>query len=345
MHRNDSNSKDAFGGHVMPNKIIKRVAISILSLFVISMLSFALMELAPGDPTSRYAQNPKISRADRERIAEKLGLDKPAYVRYFIWLKYAVQGDLGKSFMTGRPVLTEILERLPATLKLMGVSFLISVLIAIPIGIYSATHKYSFVDNLVTFGSFFGLSIPAFWFGLLMIYFFAIFLNWLPAGGQITPWFDPKVYPAAVRPFAVLWEHTRYLIMPSIVLSLSNVASWSRYMRSSMLDVISQNYIRTARAKGVPEGNVVYRHALRNALTPIITIMGLDLPSFFAGAIIIEKIFAWPGMGRLFIEALGNRDYQILMGITMITAILVLIGNILADILYAMMDPRVKYEG
>lgn len=329
----------------MNNKYVNRIAISLLSLLVISVLSFALMELAPGSPTARFAENPKISKADRERIAIRFGLDKPVHIRYVIWLKNMAQGDLGHSYMTGRPVLTEILERLPATLKLMSFSFLISVAIAIPLGIYSATHRYSFIDNFVTLGSFFGLSMPSFWFGLLLIYVFSLWLGVLPAGGQVTPWFDPSSYSPLVRPFAIAWEYGRYLIMPALVLSLSNMASWSRYMRSSMLDVINQNYIRTARAKGVPERAVIYKHALRNALTPIITIVGLDLPSFFAGAIITERIFAWPGMGRLFIESLGNRDYQVLMGITMITAVLVLLGNLLADILYALIDPRVKYEG
>ncbi|MDW7651113.1 MAG: ABC transporter permease [Bacillota bacterium] len=329
----------------MNNKIVRRIAISLLSLLVISVLSFALMELSPGGPMDRYAENPKISQADKERIAKKFGLDKPVHVRYVIWFKNLAQGDLGLSYQTGRPVMTEIMDRLPATLKLMMVSFLLSVMIAIPIGIYSSTHRYSSLDNISTFGSFIGLSIPSFWFGLLMIYVFSIRLGVLPAGGQSTPWFDPLIYPALTRPFYVLWEHIRYLIMPAIVLSLMNTASWSRYMRSSMLDVINQNYVRTARAKGVPERKVIYKHALRNALTPIITIMGLDLPAFFAGAVVTEHIFAWPGMGRLFITSIGHRDYQILMGITMITALLVLLGNILADILYSLMDPRVKYEG
>lgn len=329
----------------MKNKFIGRVAMSLVSLLVISILSFALMELSPGGPVARYAENPKISRADRERIAQRFGLDKPAPVRYLIWLKNTARGDLGISYMTGRPVAKEIMERLPATLKLMLASFLLSLAIAVPIGIYSATHRYSRLDNVFTAGAFFGLSLPTFWFGLLLIYVFAIWLRWLPAGGQITPWFNPAAYAPHIRPFAVFWEHTRYLIMPSIVLSLSNTASWSRYVRSSMLDVINQNYIRTARAKGVPERLVIYKHALRNALTPVVTIMGLDLPTFFAGAMITEQIFAWPGMGRLFITAVGNRDYQILMGITMITAVLVLLGNLAADILYSLLDPRVKYEG
>ncbi|MBS3885658.1 MAG: ABC transporter permease [Dethiobacter sp.] len=329
----------------MGNRYLRRLATLFFSLFVISLLSFALIEFSPGGAMARYVENPNISQADRTRMAERFGLDRPAPLRYFIWLRNTVQGDLGTSFMTGRPVLTEILERLPATLKLMTFSFFISIIVAIPIGIYSATHRHSLFDHLAATGSFLGLSLPSFWFGLLMIYIFAIWLNWLPSGGMITPWFDPSAYPLLIRPFVIFWEHTRYLLMPAIVLSLSNIGSWSRYMRSSMLDVISQNYIQTARANGVPERKVVYKHALRNALTPLVTLMGLDLPGFFAGAVVTEQIFAWPGMGRLFISAAGNRDYQVLMGIIMITAVLVLLGNLLADLMYRFLDPRVNYEG
>ncbi len=329
----------------MGNRYLKRLATLLLSLFIVSLLAFTLIELSPGGAMARYLENPKISQADRARIALRFGLDKPAPVRYLIWLRNTVQGDLGISLMTGRPVLTEILERLPATLKLMTVSFIISLFAAIAIGIYSATHRHSLGDNLAAACSFLFLSLPSFWFGLLMIYLFAIRLDWLPAGGMITPWFDPDKYPLPTRPFVIFWEHTRYLLMPATVLSLSNIGSWSRYMRSSMLDVVSQNYIRTARANGVPERKIVYKHALRNALTPLVTLVGLNLPSFFAGAVVTEQIFAWPGMGRLFISAAGNRDYQVLMGITIITAVLVLLGNLLADFLYAFLDPRIKCEG
>ncbi|EEG77048.1 ABC transporter permease [Dethiobacter alkaliphilus] len=329
----------------MRNKIVRRIAMSILSLLVISALTFFLMELAPGTPVSRYADNPRISRADRERIEKNMGLDRPAHIRYFIWLRNAAQGDLGLSYMTGQPVSQEIMARLPATLRLMGASFLVALIIAVPLGIYSATRRHSIVDSVLTAGSYLGLSVPAFWFGLILIYIFAVWLRWLPAGGQMTPWFDPSVFPPFTRPFALLWEYIRHMIMPVFVLSLSLVAGWSRYIRSSMLDVINQNYIRTARAKGVPERKVLYRHALRNALTPLVTLMGMDLPAFFAGAVIVEQIFAWPGMGRLFLSAVTNNDYQVMMGITMITAILVLAGNLLADLFYTRLDPRVKYEG
>lgn len=333
------------GVNILKNKLLKRLLISLLSLFIISLISFALMNLAPGGPMAMYAENPKISKADRVRIAKAMGLDKPAPVRYVIWISKFVRGDMGLSYKTGRPVSYEILSRLPNTLKLMFVSFLLSVGVAIPIGIYSATHRYSLADHAVTFGSFLGLSIPSFWFGLLMIFAFSIWLKVLPAGGASTPWFNPAAYHPILRYFAVLGDQLRYLIMPALVLSLMNIASWSRFMRSSMIDVVSQDYIRTARAKGVPEKKVINKHALRNALTPIITIMGLDLPGFFAGAVVTETIFAWPGMGRLFISSVWNRDYIVLMGIVMITAVLVLLGNLLADILYTMLDPRVKYEG
>lgn len=325
--------------------IVKRVAVTLISLLIISALSFALMELAPGDALTRYAENPRITRADREKIAVNLGLDKPAYVRYVLWLKHIVRGDMGISFMTGRPVSEEILSRLPATLKLMGFSLFISLAVAVALGVYSATHKNTFVDHLISFSSFLGISIPSFWFGLLMIYIFALWLRILPAGGYSTPWFDSSVYPLLIRPFVTLWSQLRYILMPAAVLSLANIAAWSRYVRSAVWDELQLDYIRTARAKGLPEKQVIYRHALRNALTPMVTLIGLELPQLFAGAVVTEHIFAWPGMGRLFITALDNRDYQVLMGIIMITAILVILGNYFVNILYVRLDPRVRYNG
>jgi peptide/nickel transport system permease protein len=326
-------------------KILKRALFSLVSLVIISVISFALMNLAPGGPMAVYAENPKITAAAKQRIQKQLGLDKSAPVRYGLWMKAMVHGDFGLSYKTGRPVIREITERLPATITLMTVSFLISVGIAIPIGIFSATHRNSYADYLVTFGSFVGLSLPTFWFGLLIILVLSLWLNLFPAGGYLTPWFSATDFPIWVRPFAVFWEHLRFLLLPALVLGVANIASWSRYMRSAMLEIIHQDYIRTARAKGLSERKVIYKHALRNSLTPIITIMALDLPAFFGGAIVTESIFAWPGMGRLFITSVFNRDYQVLMGITVITASLVIVSNFLADLLYAALDPRVKYEG
>ena len=329
----------------MIRKISQRILISFLSLVLVSILSFGLMQLAPGGPMAVYAENPKITASDKERIKIKLGLDKPIQIRYTLWAGHILGGDLGLSYKTGRPVTTEITERLPATLTLMLFSFLISMAIAIPIGIYSATHRNSLPDYLATFGSFFGLSIPTFWFGLVMIFIFGLYFKLLPAGGYLTPWFSPMDYPLLIRPFAVIWEHFRYLIMPALILGLCNTASWSRYLRSSMLEVMNQDFIRTAKAKGLPNKTVIYKHALRNGLTPLITIIALDLPSFFGGAVVTETIFSWPGMGRLFITSFFSRDYPVIMGITMITAILVILANFIADILYSVLDPRVQYEG
>ena len=321
-------------------KIVRRVAVTLLSLLIISALSFALMELAPGDALTRYAENPRITRADREKIAVNLGLDKSAFVRYVLWLKQIVRGDMGLSYMTGRPVSKEILSRLPATLKLMGFSLILSLAVAVPLGVYSATHKNTLADHVLSFCSFMGISIPSFWFGLLLIYIFALWLRVLPAGGYSTPWLDPTVYPALTRPFVILWDQLRYILLPASVLSLANIAGWSRYVRSAVWDQLQQDYIRTARAKGLPEKQVLYKHALRNALTPMVTLIGLELPQLFAGAVVTEYIFAWPGMGRLFITALQNRDYQVLMGIIMITAVLVILGNYLANILYVRLDRK-----
>jgi|CZCB01.1.fsa_nt_gi peptide/nickel transport system permease protein len=329
----------------MKKKWLIRLVFSVLTLLIVSILSFMIIEFAPGSPISRYADNPKITSADRERIIRHLGLDKPTSVRYFIWLKNVLRGDFGLSYMTGRPVLTEILARLPATLKLMLFSFFISVAFAIPIGIYAAMRRNSLPDVLISFISYLGISLPSFWLGLLLIYIFAVKLQLLPAGGQLTPWFDSSAFPLPVRPAAVFWEHLRHLLLPAATLSFGNIARWCQYLRSSLLETINENYIRTARAKGLNSRTVVYKHALRNAITPLITVIGLNMPAFFAGAVITEQIFSWPGMGQLFITAVFARDYQVIMGITIITAAMVLLGNFLSDILYAVFDPRVEYRG
>ncbi len=325
--------------------IIRQVSVALISLLVISALSFLLMELAPGDAMSRYAENPRITRADRDVIAANLGLDRPAHVRYFLWLTFFVRGDMGISFMTGRPVLEEILSRMPATMKLMGLSLFISIFASVSLGVYSATHKNSFADNFISFCSFIGISAPSFWLGLLMIYVFAYRLNFLPAGGYSTPWFDYSAYSTFARTYLALGEQIRYILMPATVLCISNVAIWSRYVRSAVWEELQKSYITTARAKGLSEKQIIYSHALRNALTPMITMIGLELPRIFAGSIVTEHIFAWPGMGRLFITASHNRDYQVLMGIIMVTAVLVILGNLFANILYIRLNPRVRHDG
>jgi peptide/nickel transport system permease protein len=304
-------------------------------LFIISIVSFLLMTMAPGDPTAMFQspESAKSGKQDLTAIREKLGVDKPIYVQYEKWMKLVLQGDLGYSFQDGRPVLQKIVERIPATLILMGTAILISFLIAIPIGIYSAVRQYSPLDNTFTFLSFLGISIPSFFFGLMVMLVFSLKLGWFPVSNMTS---DETNLPNTVD---ILY----HLILPACVLAFGLVAQYARYMRSSMLEVIHQDYIRTARAKGVAEGKVIYKHAVRNAMLPIITLLGFQLPHLFGGALIIEQIFAWPGMGRLAIGSIFVRDYQVIMGVTMVTALLVVIGNLIADIIYAVVDPRIQY--
>jgi peptide/nickel transport system permease protein len=305
-------------------------------LFIISIVSFLLMTMAPGDPTAMFV-NPESSKGaqqDLTAIREKLGVDQPIYVQYAKWMKLIVlDGDFGYSFQDGRPVLEKIVERVPATLLLMGTAVFISFLIALPIGIYSAVRQYSPLDNTFTFVSFVGISIPSFFFAIMVMLVFSLNLGWFPASNMRG---DEGNLPDVVD---ILY----HLILPAAVLAFGLVAQYSRFMRSSMLEVIHQDYIRTARAKGVSEGRVIMNHAVRNAMLPIITLLGLQLPNLFGGALIIEQIFAWPGMGRLAIGSIFIRDYQVIMGVTMVTALLVVLGNLIADILYAVVDPRIQY--
>jgi peptide/nickel transport system permease protein len=314
---------------------IRRSLQSIPLLFIISIITFMLMTLAPGDPTAMF-ENPEASSRgaqDFSVIREKLGLDQPIYIQYAKWLKLVVlEGNMGYSFEDSRPVLEKIIERIPATFVLMGTATILSFIIAMFIGILSAIKKYSVTDSIFTFSSFFGISVPTFYLALIGILFLSSKLGWFPVSDMRSNFdtFDLK-------------DRLYHLILPSFVISFGLVAQFSRYMRSSMLEVIKQDYIRTARAKGLPNWKVILKHALRNAMLPMITLIGLELPSLFAGAFITENIFAWPGMGRLSINAIFIRDYQIIMGVTMVTAALVVLGNLIADILYAVVDPRIQY--
>jgi peptide/nickel transport system permease protein len=290
------------------------------------------MSLAPGDPTAMYENPESGSEQDLSAIREQLGVDQPIYVQYYKWLKLLVlDGNLGFSFQDGQPVMQKILDRVPATLLLMGTAMLIAVILAIPIGVYSAVRKYSVLDYLFTFNSFLGIAVPSFFIALMVILVFSLNLNWFPASGMRAN-FDEFV----------LTDRLYHLVLPSLTLAFGLIASMSRFMRSSMLEVIKQDFVRTARAKGLSEGKVIYKHALRNALIPIITILALQLPALFGGALFIEQLFAWPGMGRLSINAIFIRDYQVIMGTTMIAAVMVVISNLIADILYALVDPRIQ---
>lgn len=317
----------------MGRYILRRLIQAIPLLIGISLISFFIMRLTPGGPLAGYLMNPQVSPADIARIEKMWGLDQPLYIQYFKWFWSMLQGDWGVSYRTGLPVFATILGRLPATLELMFTAFLLALVVAIPVGIYSATHRYSSFDYVATVGAFLGVALPSFWFGLMMQLGFSVKLAWLPSAGMATIGAD----------FSVI-DRLRYLIMPTLVLGLINMAGWSRYMRSSMLDAINQDYVRTARSKGLAEKVVVNRHALKNALIPVVTMMGLDLPVLFSGAAITERIFAWPGMGRLYIDAVFMRDYPILMGVLMLTATLVVFGNLVADLTYGLLDPRIKYQ-
>jgi peptide/nickel transport system permease protein len=319
----------------MTRYILRRTIQMLVLLLLISVLVFGLLQLVPGGPFDQLLASPRVSALDIERLNRFIGLDRPLHERYLTWVTRAMRFDWGESWQvaTGQPVSQILAERLPNTLLLMGVSTLLSIAIAIPVGIYSALRRYSWQDYLVTGVSFFGISMPVFWFGLMLMIIFGVELGWLPTSGVSTPGLEHD-----------LVDRLRHLVLPMIVLGLVNVASWSRFMRSSMLEVLALDYLRTARAKGLKDWLVVARHAVPNALIPVITILGLDIPVLFSGAVITETIFAWPGMGRLYIQSINVSDWPVAQAIIMITAFLVILGNLVADILYAVVDPRIRYS-
>ncbi|NDI35069.1 ABC transporter permease [Chengkuizengella sediminis] len=316
----------------MTTYIIRRLVMAIPLLLGITIISFAIIQMAPGDPTS-LLMDPNISPADRAKFMEKYGLNDPLYIQYFKWVGNMLQGDFGTSLLKKGTSVTElIMNRLPNTLLLMLVSTILAFLISIPFGIYSATRPYSKTDYSVSVISFLGLATPNFWLGLMLIMFFSVKLGWFPTGGVST----------LGAPFN-LWDRIHHLILPAFVLASADMATLTRHTRSSMLDVTKQDYMRTARAKGFKERTVIYKHGLRNGLTPIITIFGILLPTFIGGSVIVETVFSWPGIGRLFIESAFSRDYPVIMGLTVLSSVFVVLGNIIADILYAITDPRVEY--
>ncbi len=346
----------------MRNFVIRRLFQAFILLFFISALIYFILNFVPGGPFDLLrTSNPRITQDHINRLNALLGLDKPVYERYFIWLSKLLQGDWSTSWTVsiGRPVSEMIMNRLPYTLLLMGVSTFISIVVAIPIGVYSAVRQYSWADYLVTALSFFGASMPTFFFGILMIIVFAVVLGWFPAaGGVASPGLpgniidvirrvitlgqsDPDI---AGREVEIFLDGLKHLAMPATVLSMFNLSGYSRFVRSSMLEVLKQDYMRTARAKGVVERIVILKHGLRNALIPVVTIIMLSIPGLFTGAIITETIFSWPGMGRLFFDGIAQVDRSLVQGILVITAFLVVLCNLLADISYALIDPRIQYN-
>jgi peptide/nickel transport system permease protein len=312
----------------MFNYLVRRILISIVTLIVISMVLFGILKVAPGDPLAGFANNPNVPVELRAELRAKLGLDDPIPVQYAKWATEYVKGNWGNSFLSKQPARDVILERLPVTLQIVGISFLISILIAVPIGVFAALKQYSAFDQISTTFAFLGFSLPTFFSGLVLIWLFSFKLGWLPF-----------VFDKSVEGF---WPNVKQSILPITVLALANSASLTRYVRASMLEVINQDYVRTARAKGLRENAVIIMHAMRNALIPVVTILALQIPEVIGGAIITEQIFRVPGIGSLLIDSIQSADHPVVMGITMGVAILVVIFNIVADVIYAMLDPRIK---
>ncbi len=311
--------------------IIKRLMQAVPLLIGVSIIAFAMMHLAPGGPLAVYTLNPTITAQDIERIKHVFGLDQPIYVQYLKWAYGMFSGNWGYTFFGGRPVLNVILERLPATFLLMGSGLALAILIGMLIGILGAVKRYSIFDYLATTGAMIALSFPTFWFGLMTIFIFSLKLGWLPSGGMFTLGEEEDML-----------DLLTHLILPTMVLALVLVAQWSRYTRSSFLEVIHQDYIRTAKSKGLAGHRILFRHAFPNAVSPLIALAGVQLPWLFSGALVTETIFGWPGMGRLFVDSLTMKEYPVLMGMVMITAMAVIIGNLLADVVNAIIDPRIR---
>ncbi len=316
----------------MQRYLIRRVLITIPIMLGITVLSYGIMSLTPGDPVQMQI-SPNMTQADIDIKRAAFGLDRPAYARYLAWLNEMLHGNLGYSFSSGAPVTKRIGERVIPTLTLTLTALICSYLIAVPVGMIAATRRYTWMDYVATLFAFLGISLPTFFLGLAGIYIFALRLRVLPVGGTITLGGDGGTL-----------DLVHHLILPAGVLAVAGAGALTRYVRSSVLEVLGQDYVRTARAKGVSEPVVQRRHALRNALIPVVTLAGLQIPALLAGAVITEQVFEWPGMGRLTIEAINQRDYPVLMGITLITAILVAVGNLLADVTYSLVDPRIRYE-
>jgi peptide/nickel transport system permease protein len=320
--------------------LVRRILQSVPVLIGVTIISFALIHSVPGGPLARLELDADVKPEDIARIRANLGLDKPIWMQYFVWVgalpnsrgefSGLLQGDLGVSFINQSSVREEIMTRLPNTLLLTGLSLVVSFLVAIPVGVWSAIKQYSWFDNLATVLSTAGISIPAFWFGLIAILVFSVKLRWLPSGGMYTLGKEKD-----------LVDLIRHLIMPVAILSILNVAGWNRFVRASVLEVTNQDYVRTARAKGLAERLVTFRHILRNSLIPVVTLIGLAVPRLVGGSLITETIFGWPGMGRLAFHAATARDYSMIMGTLVIGTVMVIVGNILADITYTFLDPRV----
>ncbi|CEG28710.1 ABC transporter permease [Bacillus sp. B-jedd] len=309
----------------MVNFIINRLWQSVILMLIVTAITFFLINLAPGGPASLMRMD--ATAEEREALTKQMGLDQPVIVRYGKWLAESLQGNFGQSLTSGQPVIQRVGERFPHTVELAIYTLIFSVAAGVVLGIISAIRRNSAADYSINFFSAIGLSVPAFWLAIMLIYLFSVVLQWLPSSG------------VGDGTGAQKWK---YLIMPVLILSTTTLPTIVRFTRSSMLEVISQNFVRTARAKGAKERTVIYSHALRNALIPVVTIIGVLIPRLLGGAVITETVFGWPGMGRLIVEAAQGRDYNLVMGVTVIVTFIVIVSNFLVDIVYSRIDPRVK---
>ncbi|MCD6029658.1 MAG: transporter permease [Thermomicrobiales bacterium] len=315
----------------MTRFLIRRLLGAIPLLLGVAILSFIFMQLAPGGPDALFARNARMTEEQLQAIRRNMGLDRPMHEQLLTWLGNLAQGDLGISYTQYRPVSEVIWDAVPNTLLLMGTGMVISLVAALTFGILAARKPYGGFDNVVSFISYFGLAMPVFWFGLMLQILFAVKLGWLPSAGMYSP--------TGGGPGDLL----RHLALPAFTIAIGSIAGWSRYVRSSTIESLGQDYVRTARAKGLAERRLMLGHVLRNALIPFITVVGIDVPLYLTGAVLTETVFSWPGMGRLFYDALTVRDYPVLMGILMLGAVFIVAGNLIADILYGVFDPRISY--
>lgn len=318
----------------MGQYFIKRLFIAIPTLIVISLIIFTILTLAPGDPLGEFASNPAITAEVRENIRKSLGLDQPAYIRYFKWFSSFIRGDMGYSFNSRSPVMQLLWQRLPTTLLVVGTAYVIGLLIAFPLGIISAIKRYSMTDQVITTIAFLGFSIPPFFTGLLFIIIFSVKLRWFPFV------FDSTL---EIRDWQSFIAQIRQSIMPISVLALYHAAVLMRFIRSAVLEELNQEYVRTALSKGLSKFSVIKNHVMRNALIPVVTLIALDIPTIFTGALVTEQVFGVPGIGALLIESINRKDTPVVMAITFIYGILIVLFNLLADLIYGFLDPRVKY--
>jgi peptide/nickel transport system permease protein len=298
-------------------------------LFVISVLVFLLIHAAPGGPLAIYLANPNVRPEDIERLRRALGLDRPLWVQYWSWLTAFARGDWGYSFSDGRPVIARIAERLPATLELAAVSLAGALLVTLPAGVAAGVRRGRWVDRATSALATAGISLPAFWFGLVLQIVFATGLGWLPSSGRSTPGADD------------FGDHVRHLVLPALVLIVVQAAAWSRYLRGSVIDTLAEPFVAAARARGIPRRQVLVRHVLRNAIGPVLAVVMVDAALLVSGAVVTESVFAWPGIGSLFTEALARRDYTVLMALLMLTSTAIVVLNLVADLAHALVDPRV----